>query len=116
MFLLQFYLGGHDLIDIYHLKKNSIQGNRRFIRRSKLIDNAKDIILKYQSTNETNEYLFNFSYKGYDNFYEMFRRNILCIKRDLNIQIKPQDEPIGSKVARHSFCYYWNVCSLWKMF
>jgi hypothetical protein len=80
--LLQFYLGGQDLMDIYYLKKNQFYKDRVMLRRMKLGDKAyefdvkvfpeaMEIINKYKTTD--NDYVFPFRKNPVG--YKTFRGN-----------------------------------------
>ncbi len=112
LFLLQFYLGGQDLTDIYHLKKSAIQRGRVYIQRRKvvtgyqfdvkLIDKAKTIIDKYESDDE---FVFpgRKDFKGYETFRRWFGKYLITIQAREKIQIHPMGGNLGIKVARHTF-------------
>ena len=130
MWLLEFYLGGLDLIDLYYLKKENYVDGRIYLTRRKrgddgiefdirVFDKAKVIFDRYWS--EDPEYIF--PWLKYKSSYATFRRNmradLLKIQRDYNtyvnkvkketgenlvrIFVKPTGGYLGSKVARHSF-------------
>lgn len=84
MALLQFYLCGAFLVDIYYLKKEDISGNRVFLSRRKLVEKkyefdvllpekAKAIIDKYRAEKSENEFLFDW-FKGWES-YKIFKDN-----------------------------------------
>ncbi len=112
LFLLQFYMGGADLIDVYFLKKNQLQKNRIFFERGKsgtlvidlaLNSRAQQIIARLR--NPSGEYLFPWrkDKTGYENFRRRYQRVLVEIQKDLDIQVKPTGGNIGVKVARHTF-------------
>ncbi len=131
LFLLQFYLGGHDLIDIYYLKKESIQGDRVYLFRHKLgekakvldvklTEKAKLIIDQYKCDDENNEFLFPWPVRydkkkngktlkenrhvAYTTFSVNHRRDLNIIKERIEgLKVHPIDGPMGQKIARHSF-------------
>lgn len=112
LFLLQFYLGGQDLVDIYYLKKNAIQGGRVYFKRTKvgtgyqfdvkLIDQAKTIIEKYESDDE---FVFpgRHDFKGYETFRRWFGKYLILIQEREQIVVQPMGGNLGIKVARHTF-------------
>jgi integrase len=111
--LLSFYLGGCDLVDVYYFKKHYIKKNRIFFERIKtstelLIDlkihpKAKAIFDKYSGG--TDEYLFPFKKDkaSYISFGVNYRRHIAAAQSELEIEIKPLGGNLGVKVARHTF-------------
>lgn len=111
IFLLQFYLGGSDLTDIYFLKKTAIFKDRIIIQRSKtdqvsnlkLHPKAKAIINKYKSVD--GDWLFSWgkSDRQYRTFIHCYRTSLKAMQKDLGIQILPTGGNIGVKVARHTF-------------
>ncbi|APD07980.1 hypothetical protein UJ101_02481 [Flavobacteriaceae bacterium UJ101] len=131
LFLLQFYLGGHDLMDIYYLKKKDIQSGRVYLIRHKLgerakiidvklTDKAKIIIDRYKCDDDKNEFLFPWPVRydkkknkqslqenrhlAYTTFSVNHRRDLNIIKdRIEGFQVHPVDGPMGQKIARHSF-------------
>mgnify|MGYP003385698418 CR=1 FL=1 len=113
LFLLQFYFGGQDLIDIYYLEQDKIKNNRVFFMRGKLggdgyqfdlkiTPKAKDILQKYSIPGQ---YLFPWrkTYEGYKTFRNNMRRSLYFIQDKYNIEVEPLAGKLGSKVARHTF-------------
>jgi len=111
--LLQFYLGGVDLIDIYFLKNSQFARNRVFFERGKMSDiafefdllvpePAKRIIEKYGGPGE---YVFPWRKDrlGYNTFMNNGRRNLLKVQKLLKIELHPKNENFTFKVMRHSF-------------
>ena len=97
LFLMQFYLGGQDLIDIYHLKKEQINNERIYIQRKKLAGKGyqfdlkifpkiQDLIDKYE--NET-EYIFpgRKDYDGYNTFRRRYQRYLIKLQKQLQIDL-----------------------------
>lgn len=113
LFLLQFYLGGQDLIDIYYLKKDKIINSRVFFRRGKLGDEGYQFDLKIapcanviiEKYSVPGDYLFPWrkSYEGYRTFRDNMRRALHIVQTKYNIEIEPLRGKLGSKVARHTF-------------
>jgi len=113
LFLLQFYFGGQDLIDIYNLKKDQLKNGRVYFTRKKLgergyefdlaiIDKAQLILNKYK--NETNFVLpGRKDYAGYETFRRRYQKNLNELKLKANLKVKPKDDNLGIKVARYTF-------------
>ncbi|TSE05207.1 tyrosine-type recombinase/integrase [Aquimarina algiphila] len=112
--LLQFYLGGQYLIDIYYLQKNQINKQRAFFKRIKLGDKAEefdvkifkkaqDIIDKYKS--EDSEFLFpwNKDKKRYRVFYQKHRENLRRVFEKYELETLPKNDPILTRSPRHTF-------------
>lgn len=111
IFLLQFYLGGQDLKDIYYLKHSDINKDRIFFQRSKVVNGyefdlaiipkVKAILSKYDEAN----YLFPYrkDHQGYITLRRRFSRYLIIIQELLNIEVKPLGGNLGIKVARHTF-------------
>jgi hypothetical protein len=111
--LLQFYLGGLDLVDLIFIEKKHIQNGRLNIQRKKLGDKGYifDILIPDKA-----EYLMNL-YKGNDKKYffdfavdynyPTFRvkmyRCLQQVKKCLGLQLKPMDANFTWKVMRHTF-------------
>jgi len=113
LFLLQFYFGGQDLIDIYYLESNKIKNKRVFFVRDKLGEDgyqfdlritkkAAKIIDKYS---EPGAFVFPWrkSYEGYKTFRNNMRRSLQLIQDAFDIQVQPLGGKLGAKVARHTF-------------
>lgn len=113
LFLLQFYTGGQDLIDIFNLKKTDIDNDRIYFRRKKLKENGyefdilqssyvKKIFEKYENESD---FIFDFpkDYKFYKQFRSRVRRALIVIQKQLQIKIHPRGGNLAIKVARHTF-------------
>lgn len=129
LFLLQFYMGGADLIDMYYLKKINYRKNRMYFERGKMntglmIDlgvhpKAKAIIEKYPSGDE---WLFpwrkdKLGYEGFRRRYlraldiavEMINAREMAKKSEIQgyepdlIEVLPMGGKLGVKVTRHTF-------------
>ncbi|WP_281321985.1 tyrosine-type recombinase/integrase [Flavobacterium aestivum] len=112
LFLLQFYFGGCDLIDLYYLKKRQIRKGRIVFDRTKTntgtrIDlkvhpKAQAILDKY-----TGEADWLFPWKKENESYITFRgnyqRDIVLVQKAEKIEVSPDDGNLGIKVARHTF-------------
>lgn len=112
--LLQFYLCGVDLVDLYYLKAEDIVKDRVFFRRRKLGDRgyefdvylpqkARLIINKYKA--EEGEFLFPWSkdYTSYKTFRNNHNRNLKILQKRLNIVLTPKNDNLTTKVMRHTF-------------
>lgn len=116
LFLLLFYFGGQDLKDVYYLERKNIANNRVYFTRGKLDDTgyqfdlkitpkAQKIIDKYQVKGS---FLFKWrkDFAGYKTFRDNFRRSLLKVQENLEIQVQPLGGNIGIKVARHTFANF----------
>lgn len=112
--LLQFYLCGADLVDLYYLKTENLIGNRVFLSRRKLgakayefdvllPEEAQAIIEKYQA--EKGEYVFPWrkDFEGYRTFRNNHNRNLKILQERLDIQLAPKNDSLTTKVMRHTF-------------
>jgi len=111
LFLLQFYLGGQDLIDVYNLKHSDVKNDRIFFKRSKVSNGyqfdvcatkkVKAILKKYNEP----EYLFpgRKDFAGYETFRRRYGRYLIDLQNRLEIKVKPLEGNLGIKVARHTF-------------
>lgn len=112
LWLLQFYFGGCDLIDLYYLPKNMIRKGRIYFERGKtstglLIDlkiHPKAAALLDKFNNET-EWLIDGrkDVKGYETFRGNYASTLKEMQVKYKIDVMPTGGNIGSKVARHSF-------------
>lgn len=112
LFLLQFYFGGCDLVDLYYLKKNQLRKGRVFFERTKtntgvvidlkVSEKAMHIIKKYDAPGE-----FVFPWPKYLKKYLVFRRTcqrgLIYVQEKLGVEVNPGGGNIGLKVARHTF-------------
>jgi hypothetical protein len=112
LFLLQFYFGGCDLIDLYYLKARQIRKGRIVFERTKTntgirIDlkvhpKASAILAKYPNDGD-----WLFPWKKENESYITFRRNyqrdIVLFQTKYKIEVMPDGGNIGIKVARHTF-------------
>lgn len=115
LLLLQFYLGGMDFTDIYHLKKRDISRKRVVFFRQKLAEGlafevdvlvtpkAEAIITRYWT--HEGDYIFPWrkDRKGYETFIQNTRRALKIVQKKLNIKLLPKDEALTTKVMRHTF-------------
>lgn len=111
LFLLQFYLGGCDLTDLYFLEANRVRNGRVLLERGKtgqitslkIHPKAQQIIDKHKAA--TGIYLFGWdkSVKSYETFRRRLQRYLVEFQKELKIKVLPVDGNIGIKVARHTF-------------
>ncbi len=111
LFLLQFYLGGCDLTDLYFLEANRVRNGRVILERGKtgqmanlkIYSKAQVIIDKYKA--KTGIYLFPWDkdIKRYETFRRNLQRYLVEFQKQLQIKVLPIDGNIGIKVARHTF-------------
>ncbi len=124
LWLLQFYFGGADFTDVYHLKKAQLRRGRVWFERGKmeggaLIDlkvhpKAAAILKKYASDDEW-VFPWRKDEKGYEGFRRRYQRDLVAIqenqntkadaekKKKLRIDVQPSGGNLAIKVARHSF-------------
>lgn len=112
LFLLQFYFGGCDLVDLYYLKTNQIKRGRLIFERNKTntgirIDlkihpKAEKLLKKYQVPGE-----WVFPWKkdkaSYDTFRRTYQRALIYVQEHNEIEVLPDGGNLGVKVARHTF-------------
>ena len=130
IWLLEFYLGGQDLYDIYYLKKEFISNGRAYFQRGKLdddgyqfdlkiFDKAQKIIDKYLDTKTVYVFPWRKNQAGYKTFRRNMQRDLQKIQNNWNaiaedkeketglsqqkITIEPLGGILANKVARHSF-------------
>jgi site-specific recombinase XerD len=113
LFLLQFYLAGADLVDVYFLKKKDVSGGRVSFWRGKvanspLIDlklhsKAAEILDKYCP--QDGEWIFPWRKDavGYRGFRRRMYRSLRRYQDKYNVQVHPEGGHLGVKVARHTF-------------
>lgn len=112
LFLLQFYFGGCDLVDLYYLKTNQIKRGRVIFERNKTntgvrIDlkihpKAEKLLKKYQVPGE---WLFPWKKDkaSYDTFRRTYQRALIYVQQHNEIEVLPDGGNMGVKVARHTF-------------
>ena len=114
LFLIQFYLGGQSLVDIYYLSWNQIHNDRVFFERTKLgdrkeefdvklFDCAKELINKYSDTKKGYVFPWGKSRVNYKTFRDNHRRNLNIAFEKLNLETMPKNEKPNSKTPRHTF-------------
>lgn len=113
LFLLQYYFGGCDLIDLYYLKERQIRKGRVVFERTKTstgnrIDlkvhpKAQKVIDKYKTPG--NEWLFPWKKEksSYETFRRAYQRGLIDVQKNEKIEVLPDGGHIAIKVARHSF-------------
>ena len=112
LFLLQYYFGGCDLIDLYFMKKSSLRNGRIYFERGKhgtglLIDlkiHPKAVAILKNFENDT-EWLIDWrkDVKGYETFRSRYARVLIKVQTELGISVMPTGGNLSGKVARHSF-------------
>lgn len=112
LFLLQFYFGGCDLVDLYFLKKTQIRKKRVIFERSKTntgtrIDlkihpKAEILLKKYEVPGE---WVFPWpkNKAAYENFRRTYQRGLIYVQQKHEIEVLPDAGNLGVKVARHTF-------------
>lgn len=112
LFLLQFYFGGQDLIDIYNLKTKDIVNGRVYFNRTKLQDRGMEFDLKVpeKAAKILDKYIGPVDvfkgrkdWQGYQNFRRRYTVKLLEIQKLCKIEVKPRGGNLGIKVARHTF-------------
>ena len=112
LWLLQFYFGGCDLMDLYYLKKTHLRKGRVYFERSKtntgqLIDlkihpKAAAILEKFK--NDTDFVIDGRKdVPGYTTYRRRYTRAIIEAQNALKIEVMPLGGNMGIKVARHTF-------------
>lgn len=112
LWLLQFYFGGVDLIDVYFLKKSQIRNGRVYFERGKtsvfvdllVCDKAKVVIEKWSDTSG-GEWLFPWrkDNDGYKGFSRRMYGYLQKVQQREGIEVLPSGGYLASKVARHTF-------------
>lgn len=112
LFLLQFYFGGCDLIDLYYMKKVQIRKNRIYFERGKtntglLIDlgihpKAKALLDYF---NNDSEWVVDGKKekKSYETFRGRYAKTLIEVQEQLDIEVLPMGGNLSGKVARHTF-------------
>lgn len=112
LFLLQFYFGGCDLIDLYYLNKKQIRRGRVIFERSKTntgtrIDlkihpKAQRLLNKFYSEDE-NVFPYKKDRQAYETFRRTYQRALIYLQEKQGFEVLPDGGNIGVKVARHTF-------------
>lgn len=112
LFLLQFYFGGCDLVDLYYLKKVQIRRGRLVFERTKTntgtrIDlkihpKAAILLKKYETPGE---WVFTWKKEkdAYESFRRTYQRGLIYMQKKYEIEVLPDGGNFGVKVARHTF-------------
>lgn len=111
LFLLQFYFGGCDLIDLYFLPMTALFKDRVLIERSKtgqvanlkLHPKAKEIINRYKCDSGNWVFPWDKDRKKYLVFLSNYFLSLKRIQARLDIKILPTGGNLSVKVARHTF-------------
>ena len=113
--MLQFFLCGADLIDLYFLEKRKFFRDRVMLTRRKLgkyeeeydvrvFPEAK-VLIELLSNNISGNYIF--PGEKTHNRYKMFRRNhnrdLRVVQQKLGVKLLPIDQNLNSKTFRHTF-------------
>lgn len=111
LFLLQFYFGGCDLIDLYYLRKKQLRRGRVIFKRTKIDDGvlidlkiypkAQLILNKFEGDGE---WLFNFKKEkeAYETFRRTYGRALIYVQKMIDLEMA-EGCNLGAKVARHTF-------------
>lgn len=121
LFLLAFYFGGCDLVDLYYLKTRQLRKGRVVFERTKTNTVAKidlkiyakaALILKKYKTDS--EWLFPWKkeIKSYETFRGNYQRDIVLVQVAENIEIQPDGGNLGIKIARHTFANLAKVLNI----
>jgi hypothetical protein len=112
LFLLQFYFGGCDLVDLYYLKKVQLRRGRVIFERTKTntgtridlkIHPKAEILLKKYET--PGEWVFPWKKEkdAYESFRRTYQRGLIYMQQHNEIEVLPDGGNLGVKVARHTF-------------
>lgn len=111
LFLLQFYFGGCDLIDLYFLPRSSQFKDRIIIERSKteqtanlkVHPKAKKILDLYKC--DSGDWFFPWSkdIKSYETFRRYYQLVLTRVQKRHEIKVLPTGGNLSVKVARHTF-------------
>lgn len=113
--VLQFYLCGVDLMDIYYLKWEQISGSRVWLKRSKLGDRGYEFdvllipeameIIDFWKNDKRSEYVFPWD-KDPERYKTWRRRHVhslAIVQKKCGIQVQPMGGNLGVKVMRKTF-------------
>lgn len=112
LFLLQFYFGGCDLVDLYYLKKAQLRRGRVIFERTKTntgtridlkIHPKAEILLKKYETPGEWVFPWNKTKDSYESFRRTYQRGLIYMQQHNEIEVLPDGGNFGVKVARHTF-------------
>lgn len=113
LFLLQFYFGGCDLMDLYYMEKKQVRKGRVVLERSKVtggprIDlkihpSAEKLLKKYKTEDGDWFFGWNKDKTAYETFRNNARRALVEIQKKEGVEVLPDGGNLGVKVARHTF-------------
>jgi len=113
LYLLEFYFGGCDLMDLYYLEKKQFRKGRLVLERSKVtggprIDlkihpKAAVLLKKYETEKGDWFFPWNKEKTAYETFRNNARRALVEIQKKEQIEVLPDGGNLGVKVARHTF-------------
>jgi site-specific recombinase XerD len=112
LFLLQFYFGGCDLIDLYYLNVKQIRRGRVIFERSKTnTGNRIDLKIHPKAQRLLNKFIgdtenvlpYNKERQAYETFRRTYQRALIYIQEKTAFEVLPDGGNIGVKVARHTF-------------
>jgi len=112
--LLQFYLGGVDLVDLYHLKKDQLRGGRVYLMRQKLgakgytfdlalLKPAVVLLEKYKAPTGPWWFPWSKDRTRYQTFRANFNAKLKRVQKNTGIEVLPTGGALTSKVIRHTF-------------
>ncbi len=112
--LLQFYLGGLYVIDVYKLRKDQLYRGRAFIKRIKLAEKgeefdvkifpkAKKIIEKYSCDDPIYVFPWMNEEMLYRSFYDIHKNKLREIFTKYNLETLPKNEQVVTRSPRHTF-------------
>jgi len=112
LFLLQFYFGGCDLVDLYYLRKKQLRRGRVIFERTKTntgtridlkIHPKAEILLKKYDVPGDWVFPWDKSKDSYENFRRTYQRGLIYMQQHNEIEVLPDGGNLGVKVARHTF-------------
>lgn len=112
LFLLQFYFGGCDLIDLYYLRNKQLRRGRVLFERNKTntelrIDlkvhpKARKLLDKYRTEGEW-VFPWGKEKEAYETFRRTYQRGLIYVQELYSIEVLSDGGNMGAKVARHTF-------------